>query len=321
MTTRIFASKRRKFIALLAGCIITSMIVFGVAVSQQPPESGPTVDTHVDISYIYTVDPADGSLTQETNHHGEGAHEPSYSPEGEIAFSALQCDECESTIVQVDPDAGAAPEVPIDTNVEHLFQPSWAHDGNRMAAVSLGRGIFQVDSQTGASKRLTSGASDEAPNWSPVNDLVAFHRQVGGSNYDIFAVNAATGRERRLTNDRKQQTNPAWSPDGKRIAFAEQRDNGSWAIVTMNSNGTQRKRVTALNVSAQEPTWSPDGSSLAVILQELDQAAVAVMPADGSAQPRPITDDTIFPSNPTWSPDGGNIAFAATVVSGPPTTN
>jgi len=322
MSARLLSGKRRKAIAAAAMIVaVSTALILGVADSASPPESGPAVDTHVDHSYIYTVDVSNGDLTQETNHQGEGALEPSYSPDGELAFSTMDCDECSSSIVQVDPGPGAPVEVPIETNVEHLFQPSWAPDGKRVATVALARGIFSVDSQSGVSQQLTSGPSDEAPDWSPVGDLVLFHRQVTGSNYDIFAVNAATGRERRLTNDKKQQTNPAWSPDGKRLAFAEQRDNGLWAIVTMNSNGSQRKRVTAPTISAQEPSWSPDGTELAVILQELDEAAVAIMPADGSAQPRRVTDDNIFPSKPSWSPDGDNIAFAAIVVSEPPPSN
>jgi Tol biopolymer transport system component len=320
---RLLSNKKRKLIAILAVTIVaaSTAIVLGVADSASPPESGPKVDTHVGHSYIYTVDVSSGQLTQETGHQGEGALEPSYSAQGEIAFSTMDCDECSSTISQVDPGPGAAPEVPIETNVEHLFQPSWAPDGKRVATVALSRGIYAVDSQSGAAKRLTSGPSDEAPDWAPNGDLVAFHRQVQGSNYDIYTVDAATGKERRLTNDGKQQTNPVWSPDGKRMAFAEQRDNGRWAIVTMNANSTARKRITTPTTSAQEPCWSPDGQSIAFILQELDKATVAIIPADGAGTPKRLTDDRIFPAKPSWSPDGKRIAFSATVVPEPPPTN
>jgi Tol biopolymer transport system component len=320
---RLLSNKKRKVIAAAAATMVaaSTAIVLGVADSASPPESGPKVETHVEHSYIYTVDVSSGQLTQETNHQGEGALEPSFSAQGEIAFSTMDCDECSSTLAHVDPGPGASPELKIETNVEHLFQPAWAPDGNRVATVALGRGIYTVDSQSGVSKRLTSGSSDEAPDWAPTGDLVAFHRQIQGSNYDIFTVDAATGKERRLTNDGKQQTNPAWSPDGKRMAFAEQRDNGRWAIVTMNANGTQRQRITAPATSAQEPCWSPDGKSIAFILQELDKAAVAITPADGTGAPRRLTDDRIFPSKPSWSPDGNRIAFAATVVPEPPPAN
>ena len=318
----LLSSNRKKLIAFVGAAMIvaSAAIALGVADSASPPESGPKVETHVGHSNIWTVDVASKQLTQETNHQGEGALEPSWSPQGEIAFSSMDCDECSSQLVELDP-AGSA-QVTIDTpSVEHLFQPSWAPDGRRVAVVGLGRGIYSVDSQGGPSKRLTSGTADEAPDWSPAGQLVAFHRQVRGSNYDIFAIHTVTGRERRLTNDFKQQTNPSWSPDGSQIAFAEQQASGLWAIMTMNADGSGRKQVTAAKISAQEPAWSPDGKSIAFILQELDKAAVAVIDPAGSTAPKRLTDDKVFPSKPTWSPDGKRIAFAATVVSEAAPTN
>ena len=315
---RLLSNNRRKAIAAAAAVVVmaSTALVLGVADSASPPESGPKVESHVAHSYIYSVDVSSGALTQETNHQGEGALEPSWSAQGDIVFSTMDCDECSSTLSEVDPEAVGSPEATIETNLEHVFQPSWAPDGKTVATVALGRGIYTVDTQTGAARRMTISPSDEAPDWSPVGDWIAFHRQVEGSNYDIFAVSAANREERRLTNDDKQQTNPAWFPGGNRIAFAEQRANGRWSIVTMKSDGTARKRITDAATSAQEPTWSPDGKSIAFILQELDRATVAVIPANGGT-PRRLTDENVFPAKPTWSPDGKSIAFAATVVANP----
>ena len=207
----------------------------------------------------------------------------------------MECDECTSTLAAVDPAAPIGPETEIETTVEHVFQPSWAPDARKVAAVGLGRGIYSVDTTDGTSQRLTTGPSDEAPDWSPGGVLIAFHRQIRGSNYDLYAVNPVTGRERRLTHDSKQQTNPSWSADGSQIAFAEQQATGMWAIVTMNKNGTGRRIVTDAGISAQEPAWSPDGKRIAFILQELDKATVAVIDATGAGAPRRLTDDRSFP--------------------------
>jgi dipeptidyl aminopeptidase/acylaminoacyl peptidase len=316
------SSNRKRLIAFAGAAMVfaSAAIALGVADSASPPESGPKVESHVGHSNIWTVDVASKQLEQETNHQGEGAVEPSWSAQGEIAFSSMDCDECSSQLVQLDP-AGSA-QVKIDTpSVDHLFQPSWAPDGRKVAVVALGEGIYAVDSQGGAPKQLTSGVADEAPDWSPTGDWIAFHRQIRGTNYDLFAVDAATGKERRLTHDSKQQTNPSWSAEGRRIAFAEQQANGLWAIITMNSDGSGRKQVTDAGISAQEPSWSPDGRSIAFILQELDKATVAVIDAAGSASPKRLTDDKVFPSKPTWSPDGKRIAFSAMVVSEAPPTN
>lgn len=286
---------------------VPAVIAFGVADSASPPEAGPKVDSHVDKSGLFVVDVDSGKSTHVT--HRKGAREPAWSPDGDITYTSRSCDECPSTLTAVDP--AGAPEVQIEPPVEHLFQPSWAPDGRRVAVVGLGRGIYVVDRESQTAKRLTSGASDEAPAWSPAGDLIAFHRRIRDTNYDLFAVEAATGRKHRLTNDSAQQTNPTWSPDGAHLAFAQQQANGKWAIFRMRSDGSGKRRITPASMSAQEPSWSPDGKRIAVIIQGLDTATVATIDASGGGAPERLTDESLFPSKPTWSPDGTDIAFSA----------
>jgi Tol biopolymer transport system component len=310
-------AQRGKLLAVVATAIVlvSAAVVFGVADSASPPESGPAVDAHADHTGIYVVDVADGKIRRPSNH--EDAREPTWSARGQIAFSTMTCDECVSQLSQMDP--GGTTEVLISATVKHVFQPSWAPDGHRIAAVGLGRGIYAVDPATGTSKRLTTDPSDEAPDWSPAGEWIAFHRQVRGTNYDLFVVNATTRELRRLTNDTKQQTNAAYSPDGKQIAFAEQQASGKWAVITMNTDGTRRRHVTDTETSAQEPAWSPDGKKIAFILQELDRATLAITDATGTGTPRRLTDKALFPSKPAWSPDGKSIAFAASLDAETPT--
>lgn len=311
--TRLRLTRKRLAVLITVVIAASTAIALGVADSASPPEAGPKVDTHVDNNGLYVVDVESRAVTQPTHH--EDAKEPSWSPDGQIAFTSMTCDECPSTLTEVDP-AGTT-EVQIDPPVEHLFQPSWAPDGRRVAVVGLGRGIYIVDTQAQTSKRLTSGVSDEAPSWSPAGDLIAFHRQVRDTNYDLFTVDAATGRKQRLTNDSAQQTNPAWSPDGSHVAFAQQQANGKWAIFTMRGDGSGKRRITPTGTSAQEPAWSPDGKQLAVILQGLDTATLATLDAAGRSAPERLTDDSLFPSKPTWSPDGKSIAFSALETAAP----
>ena len=89
--------------------------------------------------------------------------------------------------IHVDPADSIA--VPVDTTAQHVFQPSWAPDGQRVAVVGLGHGIYIADVRTHTAKRLTYGRSDEAPAWSPKGEWIAFDKLVGDANYDLFAVN------------------------------------------------------------------------------------------------------------------------------------
>ena len=301
--------RTRLAVALSAALLIAAAIAIGVATSAQPPESGPSVDSHAEHADIWVVDVQTRELRQATLN--ADALEPSWSPDGEIAFSTQSCDECPS---EIHIDTPGSTEVPVDTTVRHLFQPSWAPDGHRVAVVRLGHGIWVADDRTRTATRLTNGRSDEAPDWSPGGEWIAFDKLYRDTNYELFAVHAVTGELRRLTRDSAAQTHPAWSPDGSRLAFAEQQPNGKWAIFTMGFDGNGRKRVTGSQISAQEPSWSPDGKKIAFILQELDRATVATIDADGTGSVVRLTDESLFPSRPTWSPDGTSIAFSALSV-------
>jgi Tol biopolymer transport system component len=270
-------------------------------------------DEHANDSHIFLVNVRSSTIKELTS--GQIAQQPSWAPAKRITFTAADCDDsCWSKLYYIDPQGRNQVLVQVKAT-HHLFHPTWSPDGRRIAAVALGRGIFSVPAGGSKIRKLTKGQSDEAPDWSPNSDWIAFDKRIGGTNYDIFAVNDVTRKVKRLTHDQRQQTNPAWSPDGSRIAFAEQQSNGAWAIFTMRVDGSGRKRVTGKDYSAQEPSWSPDGNRIAFVKQSLDRASIAVVGVDGG-RVRTLTGKTLYPSTPTWSPDGRAIAFSA--VNGQP---
>ena len=283
-------------------------------VASAPPQPTPDqreADEHAHDSGIYVFDLRSDRARRLTS--GQIAQQPSWAPSRQIAFTAADCDDsCWSRLFYVDPKGINQVLVRVKAT-HHLFNPTWSPDGRTIAAVALGRGIFSVSRGASTPRKLTSGQSDEAPDWSPKGDWIAFDKRVSGTNYDLFAVNAVTRKVRRLTHDARQQTSPAWSPDGSRLAFSEQQANGTWAIFTMGVDGTGRRRVTGNGYSAQEPAWSPDGSRIAFVKQGLDKASIAIVGLDGG-RPRSLTGKTLFASTPAWSPDGNRIAFSATVA-------
>jgi Tol biopolymer transport system component len=273
---------------------------------QKSPE-GEEAEEHSHDSNIFVLDLRSKRVRRLTS--GQIAQQPSWAPNKRITFTAADCDDaCFSQLFYVDSEGINQVLVQVKAK-HHLFHPTWSSDG-RIAAVALGRGIFSVSPAEPKARKLTRGQSDEAPDWAPKGNWIAFDKRVSGTNYDLFAVNAVTRKVRRLTRDPRQQTNPAWSPDGSRLAFAEQQSNGTWAIITMRVDGSDRKRVTGKDFSAQEPAWSPDGNRIAFVKQGLDRASIAVVGLDGR-HARTVTKKNLFPSTPTWSPDGKSIAFAA----------
>lgn len=160
-------------------------------------------------------------------------------------------------------------------------------------------------------RRLTDGADNTFPTWSPDRERIAFERCQPAQNPPcaIYAVRIDSGKLTRLTPDGIAGT-PTWSPDGELIAFDK-----NAGVYVMARNGNNRRRLTLGRDT--DPTWSPDGSKIA-FSRGISLGArnpgweIYVMRADGTALrhlaggPRGKTSA----SEQAWSPDGKKIAFA-----------
>jgi TolB protein len=69
---------------------------------------------------------------------------------------------------------------------------------------------------------------------------LAYAARVGGS-FDIFAVSAAGGGVRRLTEGQGSNSDPTYSPDGRMIAFNSSRG----GLFLMNADGLNQQRILA----------------------------------------------------------------------------
>jgi TolB protein len=104
--------------------------------------------------------------------------------------------------------------------------------------------------------RDTSGQSSDFPSWSPDSSKLAFTFSQGGSNTEIYSMNADGTAKTNLTNDpSSNSTSPAWSPDGSQIAY-----NSGQEIVVMNADGTGKHTLTHGGDAAWQPIPGPKRS-------------------------------------------------------------
>jgi TolB protein len=64
--------------------------------------------------------------------------------------------------------------------------------------------------------------AEAQPAFSPDGKRVAFVRWMKGS-WDVFVIDLATRRERRLTRSSADELYPAWSPEGARLLITRNR--------------------------------------------------------------------------------------------------
>ncbi len=130
----------------------------------------------------------------------------------------------------------------------------WSAD--RMRRVyELANEIYILDENRGVRRITDNDYTDESPNWSPDESLIAFASNRDGS-LDIYVMDADGLNVRRLTSDGSRESSPVWSPDGRQIVYTAQRDRSS-EIYMVDLDGRAPRRLTVNTCWDDRPTWRP----------------------------------------------------------------
>jgi TolB protein len=105
-----------------------------------------------------------------------------------------------------------------------------------------------------------SGGYYTSPEWSPVNDLVAFHGRIERGRYQILVADMEDrgSRIRQLTWEGNNE-DPSWAPDGRHLVFVGERRWGYGLLVVDVATGRIRTLLGGRRVSV--PAWSPSLAS------------------------------------------------------------
>src|SRR4051812_34675840 len=168
---------------------------------------------------IWTLPAAGGTATRITDVFND-ARQPSFSPDGKwIAFFAYR--DGGYDIWAIAPDGSNQPKLTWGAFDDR--EPAWSHDGTRVA-FSSDRGsplgsdynIWTLDVRSGELKQITRDASDDfMPSWSPDDTEIAF-ASTREDQQAAWAVNLATGAERKVGTpfSRGRIDAPSWGADG-----------------------------------------------------------------------------------------------------------
>jgi hypothetical protein len=135
-------------------------------------------------------------------------------------------------------------------------RPAWWAPSGEFAYVRGGTGAVRLlDPSRGTDEPLAIG---EAPAWAPDGQRMALIRPRSGGLPDLWLLDVASGRERRLVQ--APAVGAVWSPAGDALAVNRSPiDLGETWIV--NPDGTGLRRL----AEGDDAAWSPDGRSIAIV--------------------------------------------------------
>lgn len=167
--------------------------------------------------------------------------------------------------------------------------------------------IWSAD-PSGALTQLTRGRLEVDPSWSPDGRRLAFvgySRTPAGAaaRTDLYVVDRATGKQRRVTNDAAFETSPSWSPDGERLVYTADglRGGGRDLMIIKVAGGKPRRLLQTTRFEA-EPRWAPKGERILFLSGVGD---LYLIRSDGMGERRILRQ--VYGA--TWSPDGATIAL------------
>lgn len=245
-----------------------------------------------------------GGETRRVTRHPAPDNLPRPSPDG--AWLTFQSQRDGSYDVSVMPSDGSAPPRKVASGPDHDGLPVWSPDGSEIAFFSsrdlprpdprsLSGHVYRVRLDGSGLRRVTAEPlrSTTGPSaWDPGGEWLLLGRRRESSGLDLVQLDLATGAERALSADPRDEYGAELSPDAGRVAFHAEGE-GRCDLVVMQLDGTERRVLTREPGLHYVQSWSADGRWLAVLSYTADFASsrtYALRVADGHEQPIAIVD-------------------------------
>lgn len=195
------------------------------------------------------------------------------------------------------------------------YMPAWSPDQRTIAFTSYragGANLYLRNIYEGTETLVSNKGTNYAGAFSPDGKRLAFcSTMTEDGNAEIYVLDIATMRTRRLTFNSATDTAPTWSPTGREIAFTTDRlGAGSPQIYVMDAEGSNVRKVSFGGNYHDAPAWAPTGDRIAYVSRVENRFDLYVLNLRTN-QIVKLTESNAFNESPTWSPDGRHVVFSS----------
>ena len=266
---------------------------------------------------------AEGTDLKQVTRQRAWIYNPIYSPDGEhIYYGGVSKSGnfvlYELPVSRANGEAvGEAVEI-ANTGLARIKHLTISASGKKLAysAPTIRGNISSVSVSSASGKALGAPASltqdtslrKTTPLFSPDGRKIAYTQFTGGTNQDIWVMEADGSNPTQLTTDPAIDWSPSWFPDNDLIAFHSTR--GGRAAVWTSSLQSRRERMLA-DLGPDLGGWprvSPDGKMIVFNSTKSGTINLWVVPVEGGT-PAQLTFDPELAGFACWSPDGKFLGF------------
>ena len=254
--------------------------------------------------------------------NADGAPMVSVSANGVIVQPAIG--EQPQILVWVDRHGIVGDKLPMPEG--HYYKGAIAPDGRRVAVEFSARSsepsmIWILDLVRGTSQRMTFEAGNHAPVWSPDGGEIAFTRQIGSRNRDLWTMRSDTpgSAQRKIALPNIFNAPVDYAPDGKSLVYRTQgTDTRQDVMLAILGETVTTRPLLATQFNELYGVISPDGRSIAYLSDESGtiELYVRAFPAM-TGQVRVSTSGAFGTSDvagvgrPAWRRDGRELIYLA----------
>jgi serine/threonine protein kinase/Tol biopolymer transport system component len=198
----------------------------------------------------------------------------------------------------------------ITEEVKPYSTPAISPDGKRIA-LTLDSSSFDVwvyDLERATLTKVSFGADDYNPHWSPDGKMLAYHSSKSGTMQVYVKHGIVQGDETVVTDGPGFKEVYGWTPDGLEIVFSRESKDTGYDIFAVEVAGDHKVRpLVVAPFNQDDASLSPDGKWLAYVSDESGQNEVFVQAMNDPSTRAQISSEGA--RLPRWARSGNELFF------------